>query len=88
MTGTVTIYGYTFEHLQITRELGNPVRGYAVETEQGYYIHKPSFRENEFKTKTALYSTDDLANVIIVAASDLPVDAEINGVKQPSGEVM
>jgi hypothetical protein len=75
----IEIFGYTFEHLTITREIGNPVRGYAVRTDEGYYIHKPSFGENVFKTSTAIYATDDLTAIIVIPASELPEGAEIMG---------
>ena len=84
---TYEIYGYTFDHLASVRPMGDPVRCYGVTTEDGYYIHKPTFGELEYKTATFLYATDDLANVEIVAEADLPEDAIINGVT-PDTEVM
>ena len=81
----VEIYGHTFEHLTITRELGNPVRGYAVRTEEGYWIHKAEFGENVFKRSTAIYEDNDLDAIIIVHESELPEGAELlGGVTPPS----
>lgn len=84
---TFNIFGYTFDHLATARPIGNPVARYVVTTEEGYYIRKPSFMDLEYKTSTMLYPTDDLANVEIVAAADLPEDAIINGVT-PDTEIM
>ena len=78
---TFNIFGYTFEHLASATLLPN--NSYLVQTETGYYIHKPTFGELEYKTATILYFDDDLANVIIVAAADLSEDAVINGVTTP-----
>jgi hypothetical protein len=84
-----TIFGYTFDHLERATPLGNPVRGYAVKTEEGYWIRVPSFEENVWKTSTALYPTDDLANVQIVHESELPEGAELcGGNTEPEPEVM
>lgn len=74
---TYEIFGYTFEHLEYATPFGDPVTSYRVKTESGYYIRKPSFAENVYKTVTFLYATDDLANVIIT--DTLPEGAEIMG---------
>ena len=81
----VEIFGYTFEHLTIARVVGDPPRAYFVTTEEGYYIHKPTFEENVYKTTTVFYSHDDLGAIQIVSASELPEGAEImGGVEPPS----
>ena len=82
-----TIYGHTFDHLA-TAELSTSGRSYEVETEDGYYIRKPSFEELEYKTVTFLYATDDLAAVEIVAFEDLPKGAVINGGDNNNHETM
>ena len=78
---TFTIFGYTFEHLASADPIGNPVIAYRVTTEDGYFIHTNKMPENMYKTVTFLYATDDLSTVEIVAAADLPADAEINNVE-------
>lgn len=75
---TVTIFGYTFEHIASANPIGDPVIAYRVTTEEGYYIHTSKMAENMYKTVTFLYATDDLSTVEIVAAADLPEGAEIN----------
>ena len=75
----VTIFGHTFEHLTIIREIGNPVIAYAVQTESGWCIRKASFSANVYKTATAIYATDDLDAIEIVQISELPEDAVVNG---------
>lgn len=83
---TFNIFGYTFDHLEYARAMSG--NSYRVKTEEGYYIHKPTFEENEYKTVTMLYETDNLANVVIVAETDLPEGAEINGGEDNDHEVM
>lgn len=83
-----TIYGYVFDHLATARPLGNPVRCYAVTTEEGYWIHVPELGENVWKTATSIYPTDDLANIQIVHESDLPEGAELcGGTTKPDHEL-
>lgn len=86
---TYNIFGYDFEHLALARPMDtNPTTRYLVTTEEGYYIRKPSFGENVYKTSTIIYATDDVANIVIVAEADLPEGYEINGVDtQPEVEV-
>jgi hypothetical protein len=83
---TFNIFGYTFDHLASVRAMSG--NSYRVFTEDGYYIHKPTFGELEYKTVTMLYETDDLANVVIVAEADLPPDAIICGGEDNDHEVM
>lgn len=75
---TVTIFGYTFEHIADAHPVGDPVVLYRVTMEDGYYIHTSKMAENMYKTVTYLYATDDLSTVQIVAEADLPEGAEIN----------
>lgn len=84
----VEIFGYTFEHLTISRVVGEPARAYFVTTEEGYYIRKASFEENTWKTTTVIYSYDDLGAIQILHASELPEGAEIMGGETPDTEVM
>lgn len=79
MINSITIFGHTFEHLTILREITRPTRGYAVRTDEGYYIRKASFEENMYKTATSIYETDDLDAIIIIPASELPEDAILMG---------
>ena len=84
---TFNIFGYTFDHLASARAMSGD--SYRVFTEDGYYIHKPTFEPLEYKTVTMLYADDDLANVEIVAEADLPTGAIINGdTTDPETEVM
>lgn len=82
----VEIFGRTFEHLTIVRAVGDPVTRYHVRTEEGYYIHKPTFEENLYKTSTIIYPTDDVDGIIIIPESELPEGAEILAGK-PNTEV-
>ena len=86
---TAVIFGRTFEHLSIIRTLGNPIRMYAVKTDEGYYIHTEELGENVYKTATSIYSTDNLDAIVIIPESELPEDAEILGdTSEPEHEVM
>lgn len=76
---TAIIFGRTFEHLSILREITRPVRGYAVRTDDGYYIRKATFEEGVYKTATSIYEDDDLDAIIIIPASELPEDAVLMG---------
>lgn len=87
----VEIFGHTFEHITIIRAFGDPVYMYGVRTEEGYYIRKPTFEENMYKTSTSIYATDDLDAIIIIPASELPEDAILMGgvtPEPPESEVM
>lgn len=75
----VEIFGHLFEHITITRAIGNPVYAYAVRTEEGYYINTPRLDANVYKTSTSIYATDDFDAIVIIPASELPEDAEILG---------
>lgn len=79
MVNEVVLFGHTFEHIAEVKAVGNPVFVYVVRTEEGYYIRKPTFAENMYKTVTSIYSTDDLDAIIIIPASELPEGAEILG---------
>lgn len=84
----VEIFGYTFEHLTITRVVGNPPTAYFVRAEEGYYIHKPTFEENMYKTSTVFYPHDDLGAIVVIPASELPEDAVLmGGETKPETEV-
>lgn len=52
---------------------------YKVKTEEGYWIRKPTFTENVWKTVTVIYPSDDLTAIQIVATADLPEGAELCG---------
>jgi hypothetical protein len=82
---TFVIFGHTFDHL--VRALQMDDDAYAVKTEDGYYIHKPTFEPLEYKTSTMIYADDDLSAIEIVAFEDLPEGYTINGVT-PDTEVM
>ena len=75
----IEIFGHTFEHLTITRAIGNPVYMYMVRTEEGYYIRKPTMDEGIYKTSTSIYETDDFDAIIIIHESELPEDAVLMG---------
>lgn len=79
MENTVIIFGHTLEHIALAEPFGDPVSAYRVTTESGYYIHTARMDENIYKTVTFLYATDDFDAIEIVAAADLPTDAEICG---------
>lgn len=72
------IFGYTFDHLASVQLMPGGA-SYRVKTEEGYYIRKPIFEENEYKTATFLFETEDLTAVEIVAFEDLPEGYVING---------
>lgn len=76
---TYKIFDYIFEHLEYATPFGDPITSYRVKTKEGWYIRKPTFAENVYKTVTFLYATDDLANVIVT--DTLPQGVEImNGI--------
>lgn len=74
---TVTIFGHTFEHIALAEPFGS--RAYRVTTEEGWYIHTDRMEPLTYKTVTFLYEDDNLDNVVIIAAADLPEDADICG---------
>ena len=77
---TITIFGHTFEHISIVRSIGDPIRMYMVQTDEGYWIHTPRMLgENTYKTVTGIYNDDDFDNIIIIHESELPEDAELAG---------
>ena len=88
MENTVTIFGYTFEHITLAEPFGNPVYVYRVTTEDGYYIRTPKMEENIYKTVTFIYPTDDFDAIEIVAQADLPENAEICGGEDNNHEIM
>ena len=61
---------------------------YRVYTEEGYWLHKPSFGENIWKTATLVYPNEDLTLIQIVAEADLPEGAELCGDVTNPPEVM
>ena len=61
---------------------------YRIYTEEGYWMHRPSFGENVWKTATIVYPSDDLTQIQIVAEADLPEGAELCGTTTPDTEVM
>lgn len=69
---------YDLPHMTV-RAVGDPVRLYRVTMEDGYWIHKPSFGENVWKTATSIYPDEDLTVIEIRATADLPEDAELLG---------
>lgn len=60
-------------------EMGNPVVLYRIRTISGYVIKLPTYEENEYKNVAILSPSYDFSTVQIIAISDLPVDAVING---------
>jgi hypothetical protein len=77
---TITIFGHTFEHLSIIRPIGDPVRVYMVQTDEGYYINVPKMNNPLlFKTATSIYADEDFDNIVILHESELPPDAELAG---------
>ena len=74
-------------HLATVTEIGTS-GNFKVKTEEGYWIRKPSFPENVWKTVTVLYPTDDLTAIQIVATADLPEGAEQCGIVESQPETM
>lgn len=69
---------YELEHVTI-EAIGDPAKMYRITAEPGWYIHLPEHEELVYKTVVALLATYDFSAVQIVAAADLPPDAEIYG---------
>lgn len=79
---------YDLPHIASIRAVGS-MGAYRVQTEEGYWIHLPSFEENVWKTITLIYPTDDLSAIQIVHESELPEGAELcGGNTEPTPEVM
>ena len=77
-TNGVILFGHTFEHITVLRPVGDPIRLYVVQTDEGYYIHTPRMlTENLYKTCTGIYSDDDFDNIVIIHESELPPDAVV-----------
>ena len=69
---------YDIPHITV-EEMGDPVRYYRIRTLEGYVIKLPIYEENEYKTVAILTPSYDFSIVQIIAESDLPGDAVING---------
>lgn len=69
---------YDLPHIAEVTEIGTS-GNYKVKTEEGYWIRKPTFTENVWKTVTFIYPNDDLTAIQIVATADLPEGAEMCG---------
>lgn len=69
---------FDLPHIAEVREIGTS-GNYKVVTEEGYWIRKPDFTENVWKTVTFIYPTDDLTAIQILATADLPEGAELCG---------
>ena len=67
---------YDLPHIASIEPFGNPVVLYRIVMEEGYWIHKPSFEENMWKTATSILANEDLTAIQIVATADLPEGAE------------
>lgn len=68
--------------------VGDPARAYRINSNEGYYIHLPSYEDNVFTTAVVLLASYDFSTVQIVAEADLPEDNIINGNTTPEVEVM
>ncbi len=69
---------YDLPHIATIEQIGTSSI-YRVNTEEGYWIRKPTFEENVWKTATIIYPADDLTAIQIVAEADLPAGAELCG---------
>lgn len=69
---------FDLPHLAQVTEVGTSGI-YRVITEEGYWIRKPTFTENVWKTATIIYPADDLTVIQILATEDLPEGAELCG---------
>lgn len=76
---SITIFGHTFDHLSIVRQLPGTRQGYLVKTDEGYCINKPAVSETIYKTVTSIYEDDDFDSIIIIPVSELPEGAELMG---------
>ena len=61
-------------------EMGNPVLFYRIRAVSGYVLKLPTYEELEYKTVAVLQPTYDFSLVRVIAESDLPEGAYINGV--------
>ena len=61
---------------------------YLITTNEGWYIHLPEHEENSYTTAVFLLATYDFSTVQIIPASELPPDAEFNGVTTEQPEIM
>ena len=86
----MTVYEIpNIEHCTV-RALGNPIIGYRIKSNEGWYIHLndgDEEAENVWKTSVALSADFDFSIVQIVAESDLPEGAEIYSDGNPSNPV-
>lgn len=69
---------YDLPHIAVVEPIGTSGI-YRITTEDGYWIRKPTFTENVWKTVTIIYPADDLTAIQIVATADLPEGAEMCG---------
>lgn len=69
-------------------EMGNPVLFYRINTVSGYVLKLPDYEELEYKTAAVLLPTYDFSLVQVIAESDLPEGAYINGNTDNDHEVM
>jgi hypothetical protein len=66
-------------HLANIEPIGDPAFLFRVTTENGYVIKMPMYEETVYKTVGIIYPTDDLSTIQVLAISELPEDAVING---------
>ena len=79
------------EHCSEIRAVGNPVRGYVITAEDGWYIHQDVGVEelaNIWKKTTSIQVTADPSILVIAPESELPEGAEILGTTKPETEVI
>ena len=60
-------------------EIGDPVIGYRIITNEGWVIKLPQYEENVYSTAIAVRAAFDFSTVQILPISSLEGDYEING---------
>lgn len=78
---------YDLPHIASIEPIGTS-GAYRIRMEHGYWIHKPAYGENVWKTVGFINPGDDLTTIQIVAEADLPEGAELCGSVKPETETM
>lgn len=74
----MTVYEIpNIEHCTVTPKANGGI--FLIVTNEGWYIHCPEHEENSYTTAVGLLATYDFSTVQIIAETDLPADAVING---------
>lgn len=74
---------YDLPHVALIEPIGSPAIAWRITMEDGYWIHLPTFAENQWQYATMVYPDTDYSAIDIRAEADLPEGAEKCGITTP-----